>query len=57
VDDIKADPNQLGLGGSPTKVKKIENIVFSQKDSKVLTPEDDLIDNLMKELIDSHVIG
>lgn len=57
VSDIHAEEKRLGLSGSPTKVKKVENIVFTQKESKVLTNDDENIDALMKELIDSHVIG
>lgn len=57
VEDIGADTEKLGLSGSPTKVKKIENIVFTQKDSAVIPDNDEDIDQLMKELIDSHVIG
>ncbi len=57
VADLDADVQYLGLSGSPTKVKKIENVVLAKKDSVQLTPEDKDIDFLMKELIDSHVIG
>lgn len=57
VDDLHADVEKLGLSGSPTKVKKIENVVFQSKDSKVLTSSDADIDGLMKELLGSHVIG
>jgi electron transfer flavoprotein beta subunit len=57
VNDIECDREQLGLNGSPTKVKKIENIVFQAKESKRLTPADAEIDELMKELISSHTIG
>lgn len=57
VDDLHADVSWLGLSGSPTKVKKIENVVFQAKDSKILTSSDEDIDNLMKELLSSHVIG
>ncbi len=57
VNDIKTDPEQLGLSGSPTKVKKIENVVLQAKDAKVLTPADEGINELMRELIESHVIG
>ncbi len=57
VDDLHADVAMLGLSGSPTKVKKIENVVFAVKDSKVLTSSDSDIDGLMKELLGSHVIG
>ncbi len=57
VSDIDAGEEQLGLSGSPTKVKKIENVVFAAKESIVLSSEDNDIDRLMKELIDSHVVG
>lgn len=57
VDDLHAEVALLGLSGSPTKVKKIENVVFQSKDSKVLTSSDADIDSLMQELINSHVIG
>lgn len=57
VNDIEVDPAQLGLNGSPTKVKKIENVVFQAKESKVLTPNDDSMDELMKELISNHTLG
>ncbi len=57
VDDIEADREQLGLSGSPTKVKKIENIVFQAKEAKMLTQDNHDIDELMKELINNHTIG
>jgi len=57
VNDIEADTNWLGLSGSPTKVKKIENVVFQAKEAKRLTPADEEIDELMKELIANHTIG
>ncbi|MDD2577285.1 MAG: electron transfer flavoprotein subunit beta/FixA family protein [Bacteroidales bacterium] len=55
--DIIAEDNRLGLTGSPTKVKKIENVVLTQKESKVITSKDEEINDLMKELISSHIIG
>ncbi|MEA3504342.1 MAG: electron transfer flavoprotein subunit beta/FixA family protein [Bacteroidota bacterium] len=57
VNDIEADTTRLGLSGSPTKVKKIEAVVFTQKESLVLDNSDESIDGLMKDLISSHVIG
>jgi electron transfer flavoprotein beta subunit len=57
VNDIDADPKWLGLSGSPTKVKQIENIVFQAKESKQLTADDKDINELMKELISNHTIG
>lgn len=57
VADVDADVEQCGLSGSPTKVKKIENVVFQAKESKRLTDNDSEIDELMKELIENHTIG
>ncbi len=57
VNDIECDREQLGLSGSPTKVKKIENIVFQVKEAKRLTDNDSDINQLMKELIENHTIG
>jgi electron transfer flavoprotein beta subunit len=57
VNDIECEKEQLGLSGSPTKVKKIENIVFQAKESKKLTDGDNDINQLMKELIENHTIG
>ncbi|MCD8194032.1 MAG: electron transfer flavoprotein subunit beta/FixA family protein [Tannerellaceae bacterium] len=57
VADVNADVKACGLSGSPTKVKKIENIVFQAKESKTLQPTDNEINELMKELIENHTIG
>lgn len=57
VEDIGADVVQLGLSGSPTKVKTIENVVFAAKESKVMTDSNEDIENLMIELIEGHMIG
>ena len=55
--DVDPDPQQLGLQGSPTKVKKIENVVFQAKEAKKLTAADEDINSLMVELIASHTLG
>ena len=57
VADVDADPQQCGLSGSPTKVKKIENVVFQAKEAKKLTSSDEDINSLMVELIASHTLG
>ncbi len=54
---VDADPEQIGLPGSPTKVKAIENVVFTAKESRRLTDNDEEIENLVKELIANHTIG
>ena len=55
--DIECDEQQLGLLGSPTKVKKIENVVFQSKEAKRLEASDEDINGLMVELIASHTLG
>ena len=55
--DVDPDETQLGLVGSPTKVKKIENVVFQAKEAKKLTAADEDINSLMVELIASHTLG
>ncbi|MGL5273823.1 MAG: electron transfer flavoprotein subunit beta/FixA family protein [Phocaeicola sp.] len=55
--DVQADPKQCGLAGSPTKVKKIENIVFQAKESKTLGSSDQEIEELVVELLANHTIG
>ncbi len=55
--DIEADPAQIGLAGSPTKVKGIESVVFTAKESRRLENNDSQIEELIKELIANHTIG
>lgn len=57
VTDVNADVRACGLSGSPTKVKKIESVVFQAKEGKTLTSSDTEIEDLMKELIANHTIG
>ncbi|MGN0231034.1 MAG: electron transfer flavoprotein subunit beta/FixA family protein [Muribaculaceae bacterium] len=55
---VEADIEQIGLAGSPTKVKGIENVVFTAKESKVLDGGNEAeIEDLIKELITNHTIG
>ena len=54
---VDADPEQIGLAGSPTKVKAIENVVFTAKESRCLENNDQQIEELIKELIVNHTIG
>ena len=57
VTEIGGDEKNYGLSGSPTKVKKIENIVFQAKESKVFSSSVQDVDSLIKELIATHTIG
>ena len=57
ADFVGADREQCGLPGSPTKVKKIENVVFSAKESVRLSDADNEVEDLVKQLIANHTIG
>lgn len=57
VKDVEADLEQVGLSGSPTKVKRIENVIFQAKESKQISDSDNDIEELVKELIANHTIG
>lgn len=54
---VEADPEQIGMAGSPTKVKAIENVVFTAKEARRLDNDDAQIEALVKELIANHTIG
>ena len=54
---VEADLAQCGLAGSPTKVKGIENVVFTAKDARRVENTDEEIETLVKELIANHTIG
>lgn len=54
---VDADPSQIGLAGSPTKVKNVENVVFTAKEARRLENIDEEIEELVKELIANHTIG
>ena len=56
--EVNADPQQIGLAGSPTKVKTVVNVVFQAKESKTIEGEDNAaLEELIKDLIANHTIG
>ncbi|ALO16160.1 Electron transfer flavoprotein small subunit [Salinivirga cyanobacteriivorans] len=57
VKDVGADVELLGLSGSPTKVKGIENVVLEAKESRKVENTDAGIEEMIKELIENHTIG
>ncbi|HNZ80587.1 MAG: electron transfer flavoprotein subunit beta/FixA family protein [Bacteroidales bacterium] len=57
VDFIEADKDLCGLSGSPTKVKKIESVVFQAKENMTLESTDAEIETLIKTLLENHTIG
>ena len=56
ADDVNPDFSRLGLAGSPTKVKKVDNVVLAHKDNVRLEPTDDNLNEMMHTLIAEHII-
>jgi electron transfer flavoprotein beta subunit len=54
---INADPQQCGLVGSPTKVKKIDSVVLTAADIKYIDPSEAGINELIHGLIADHTFG
>lgn len=57
VESINADPELCGLSGSPTKVKKIENVVLAVNEIIQVPSTEAGINDLIHELIAEHIIG
>lgn len=57
VETIGADPEHCGLSGSPTKVKKIRNVVLAAGESRLIATDENSIRNLMHELSRENIIG
>jgi len=57
VEDIDANPDKIGLAGSPTKVKSVESIVLTADETKILSDSDEDVEGMIKELIENHTIG
>lgn len=55
--DVKAETERIGLKGSPTKVKNIQNVVLKASESKMIPPTENGISLLMHELISDHTLG
>lgn len=50
ADDVNPDFDRLGLGGSATKVKQIENVVLLKKENVNVEPKADAIAQMWKDL-------
>jgi electron transfer flavoprotein beta subunit len=57
VEDIEAELDKIGLAGSPTKVKSVENIVLTASEAKLLSDSNEDVELMIKELIEHHIIG
>lgn len=55
TETINADLAYCGLSGSPTKVKNIQSVVLTARETKVLTTSQEDINGLMQELMAEHI--
>jgi electron transfer flavoprotein beta subunit len=55
--DLDVDEVQLGLGGSPTQVHKVNYVVLEAAESKEISPTQEGIRTLIEELIKEYVVG
>lgn len=55
--DLGADPAQIGLPGSPTKVKRVQSVVFAASEMKHVAPTEEGIIAMVNELIEDHTFG
>ncbi len=57
ADDVGADHEQIGLPGSPTKVKKVQSVVFAASELKKIEPNPEGIREMFIELIEDRTFG
>ena len=57
ADDVGADESMIGGRGSPTKVKKIESVVFSGMELAWIEPTEEGLKGLVRELVSDHILG
>lgn len=55
--DIGADPERLGLAGSPTQVYKVNFVVLEGTESKDVPPTREGIASLVDELVREYIVG
>ncbi len=55
--DLNVAEEQLGLGGSPTQVHKVNYVVLEAAESKEVSPTPDGIRALIEELIKEYIVG
>ena len=56
ADDIGADPERLGLSGSPTQVLKVDFVVIEKRESKEIPPLPEGATILVRELIEEYIL-
>lgn len=57
ADDVGAEPDKIGLGGSPTQVHKINMVVLETTETRAVSPTRDGIAALVQELVQEYIVG
>lgn len=57
VADLEVNEAQLGLGGSPTQVYKVNFVVLESTESKEIEPNQEAIKAMVDELVKEYVVG
>lgn len=57
AEDIEADLARIGITGSPTKVKKVDNVVLKGRDLKLFAPDDSGVRDLVAQLVEERTFG
>ena len=57
ADDVDADMQRLGKAGSPTNVKKIENVALAHKDGVRVAATAEGLTQMVATMMDEHIIG
>jgi electron transfer flavoprotein beta subunit len=54
--DLNVDEDRLGLGGSPTKVLKVDYVVLKSADIKIVQESQESISEMMHELVAEYIL-
>lgn len=57
LDSLEADLAWCGRSGSPTKVHRIQSVVFAAKETKTIEPTDTSLADMLHELIEDKIIA
>ncbi len=57
ADDVQAEPERIGLSGSPTRVKRVWGVTLLGGESKVIPATEEGIHSLIDELVEDHILG
>jgi electron transfer flavoprotein beta subunit len=57
AEDIAADLARIGITGSPTKVKKVDNVILAGRDLKLFGGDDAGVRHLVNELVEGRTFG